>query len=149
MLGMKASDQQDPRWVDAILETPLVWFVARAFLVSAYLIGGLAKLTDWPGAVAEQVHFGLHPAALWAGVTITVEIVAPVLILAGRFVWLGAGALSVFTVLAACIANAFWAMPSGPARFAATNAFFEHLGLVGGFMLVALAAERAPRERRS
>ena len=53
--------------------------------------------------------------------------------------------LGVFTVLAALTANAFWAMPQGPERFTATNAFFEHIGLIGGFVLAALVAERAER----
>jgi hypothetical protein len=50
--------------------------------------------------------------------------------------------LGVFTLLAATLANAFWTMPAGAARFMATNAFFEHLGLAGGFVLVALVADR-------
>jgi len=58
-------------------------------------------------------------------------------------VWLGAGMLGLFTVLAAIVANGFWAVPQGDARFMATNAFFEHLGLVGGFVMAAmLASER-------
>jgi len=89
----------------------------------------------------------MAPAALWAGITIAVELIGPALILVGRLVWLGAGMLGVFTVLAACLANPFWAL-QGPARFAATNAFFEHLGLAGGFVLAALVAEHARREGR-
>jgi uncharacterized membrane protein YphA (DoxX/SURF4 family) len=53
--------------------------------------------------------------------------------------------LGVFTLLAAITANAFWAMPAGQERFMATNAFFEHVGLVGGFVLVALVAQRERR----
>jgi uncharacterized membrane protein YphA (DoxX/SURF4 family) len=65
------------------------------------------------------------------------------MILSGRLVWLGAGMLGVFTLLAAVTANAFWAMPVGQERFMATNAFFEHLGLIGGFVLAAMVAENA------
>lgn len=135
----------DPRWVDAILEWRWTVPLAQLLLVSAYLLGGIVKLTDWPGAVAEQAHFGLRPAELWAAVTIAVELIGPLLILSGRFVWLGAGMLGVFTVLAATIANAFWAMPAGQERFMTTNAFFEHLGLVGGLVLAAVLSERAQR----
>jgi uncharacterized membrane protein YphA (DoxX/SURF4 family) len=56
----------------------------------------------------------LHPAGLWAALTILVEIIGPLLILAGRLVWLGAGMLGVFTV-AAMVANAFWTLPAGAA----------------------------------
>src|SRR5690606_4887361 len=120
-----------PAFVAGVLDFAPVGFAARLLLVSAYLVGAFAKLSDWPGAVAEQAHFGLAPPALWAALTIAVELVGPALILSGRFVWLGAGMLGVFTFLAAILANAFWAMPAGAERFGATNAFFEHMGLVG------------------
>lgn len=136
---------RDPRFVDAVLDWPPTWFLARLLLVGAYLLGGIVKLTDWPGAVAEQAHFGMHPPVFWAALTIAIELIGSILILSGRLVWLGAGMLGVFTLLAAFTANAFWAMPAGPARFAATNAFFEHIGLIGGFVLVALVAEEAKR----
>ena len=80
--------------------------------------------------------------------TIAVELIGPALILSGRLVWLGAGMLGVFTLLAAFTANAFWTMAgpgAGAERFMATNAFFEHLGLIGGFILVALVDWRAKR----
>lgn len=133
------------RVIHRVLEWPLVWFLARLLLVSAYLIGAATKLTDWPGAVAEQANFGMNPPAFWAALTIAIEVAGPLLILSGRLVWLGAGMLGVFTLLAAIKANAFWTMV-GPERFAATNAFFEHLGLVGGFILVAVVAgSRGPQ----
>lgn len=137
--------ERDPRFVDAILDWPPAWFLARLMLVGAYLLGGAVKLTDWRGAIAEQAHFGMNPPALWAALTIAIELIGPILILSGRLIWLGAGMLGVFTLLAAFTANAFWAMPSGPERFAATNAFFEHVGLIGGFVLAALVAEQANR----
>ena len=133
---------RDPRFVGALLESPLAWGLARLALVSAYLLGAAVKLSDWPAAVAEQAHFGLAPPAVWAAVTIGVELVGPLLILSGRWVWLGAGMLGVFTALAALTANPFWTL-AGPEQFAARNAFFEHMGLVGGFILVALVAHRA------
>ena len=46
------------------------------------------------------------------------------------------------------IALRFWEMPAGHERFMSANAFFEHLGLVGGFLLVAwhdLASTRADK----
>lgn len=136
---------RDPRFVDAILDWPGTWFAARLLLVGAYLLGAAVKASDWPAAVAEQAYFGMHPPALWAALTIAVEILGPLLILADRLVWLGAGVLGVFTLLAAITANAFWTMPAGQGRFMATNAFFEHLGLIGGFVLVALVAKRDRR----
>jgi uncharacterized membrane protein YphA (DoxX/SURF4 family) len=136
------SSRDTPRFVETLLDWPLTGHVARLALVSAYLLGAVVKLGDFPGAVAEQAHFGMSPPAFWAVLTIAVEIVGPVLILARRWSWLGAGMLGVFTLLAAFKANAFWTMAAGHDRFMATNAFFEHLGLIGGFVLVALLDRR-------
>lgn len=131
-----------PRWVAAVLDWPQTAPLARLALVSAYLLGAVVKTADFPGAVAEQAHFGMAPPAFWAVATIAVEIVGPLLILTRRWLWLGAGMLGVFTLLAAIKANAFWAMPAGQERFMAMNAFVEHIGLIGGFVLVALLDRR-------
>jgi uncharacterized membrane protein YphA (DoxX/SURF4 family) len=134
--------RRNPRFVNAILDWPGAAHLARLALVSAYLLGAVVKITDFQGAVAEQAHFGMTPEALWAVLTIAVEIVGPLLILTRRWLWLGAGMLGVFTLLAAFKANAFWVLPAGHDRFMATNAFFEHVGLIGGFVLVALLDRR-------
>jgi uncharacterized membrane protein YphA (DoxX/SURF4 family) len=68
---------------------------------------------------------------------IVLELGASVMILTGRLRWLGALGLAGFTLLATGIALRFWELPVGQARFMAANAFFEHLGLAGGFLLVA------------
>jgi uncharacterized membrane protein YphA (DoxX/SURF4 family) len=46
------------------------------------------------------------------------------------------------------VANDFWNV-EGPARTAAVNSFFEHLGLIAGFVLVALIAARENRTPRT
>ena len=109
---------------------------ARAALCAAYLQGGLNKLTDFPAAISEMRHFGLSPPALLASLTIALELGASMLILSGFYRWIGALALAAFTLMATFIANRFWTM-APPERFMTANGFFEHLGLVGGFLLVA------------
>lgn len=134
-----------PAFVDAILDARLTLVLAKLALISAYVLGGVVKAADFTGAVAEQAHFGLHPPALFAALTIVVELLGSALVMTRRWVWLGAGMLGVFTGLAALTANAFWTMPDGHDRFMATNVFFEHLGLIGGFILVAALAHREGR----
>lgn len=112
-------------------------FVAYLGLCAAYLQGGLVKLTDFQGAIGEMAHFGLSPAALFAVLVILLELGASVMILTGWLRWLGAVGLAGFTLLATGIALRFWEMAAGHERFMAANSFFEHLGLVGGFLLVA------------
>jgi len=132
----------EPAFVRTVLDWRGTWFLARLALVSAYLLGGAVKALDFPGAVAEQAHFGLQPPAGWAVLTIVAETLGALLVMTRGWAWLGAGMLGVFTGLAAITANAFWTMPAGHERFMATNAFFEHLGLIGGFVLVAMVAHR-------
>ena len=144
---MATSLKQDPHWVDAILYWRWTWLAARIGLTSAYFLGGLTKLFDFPGAVAEQEHFGLYPGWLLAALTILVELTGPILIVLGRFVWLGAGALGVLTAVAMIAANNFWAM-QGPARFVAVNSFFEHIGLIAGCVMAAFIAEHERRDQR-
>jgi uncharacterized membrane protein YphA (DoxX/SURF4 family) len=136
-----------PRWVSATLATPGLVPIARIALVSAFLIGGIQKLSDFPAAVAEQAHFGLQPAWLWAVAAIVVELGGSVLVIVGRWVWLGAGSLGVLTAVSMLVANNFWAQ-TGHDRFMATNAFFEHLGLIAGLVLItALSPREQPRRR--
>ena len=136
--------RRNPRFVDAILDWPATapLRIRAAARNCDNLLGAVVKITDFQGATAEQAHFGMTPPAFWAALTIAVEILGPLLILTRRWLWLGAGMLGVFTLLAAITANAFWSMPAGHDRFMATNAFFEHVGLIGGFVLVALLDRR-------
>ncbi len=138
---------RDPGWVDRILDWKWTWLAARVGLTGAYILGGLTKLADFPAAAAEQAHFGLHPGALWAAVAIVVEVIGPILIISGYWVWLGAGALGVLTAVATVSANAFWTM-QGHDRFVALNTFLEHIGLIAGFVMAALIAEHAARQER-
>ncbi len=120
-----------------VLASRAVRVIALLLLCAAYLQGGLVKLTDFPGALAEMNHFGLRPAPLFAVAVIVLQLGACAMILSGRLRWLGALALAVFTVLATGLALRYWKLPVGPARAAAAISFFEHLGLVGGLLLLA------------
>ena len=121
------------RWTTA----PLLRWIALLLLCAAYLQGGLNKAMDFDAALAEMNHFGLSPAGPLAVAVIVLELGASALILTGRLRWLGALALGGFTLMATFVALRFWQMPVGQERFMAANSFFEHLGLVGGFLLVA------------
>jgi XapX domain-containing protein len=115
---------------------PAIRFVGMLGLCAAYLQGGLTKLLDFGGAIAEAQHFGLPFAPIIAGATIAIELAGSALVLSGVYRWAGAIGLAGFTLIATFVANRFWEIPQ-PDRFMVENAFFEHLGLVGGFLLVA------------
>src|SRR3984885_9980720 len=118
------------------LATPSVRWVALLGLCAAYLQGGIVKLTNINGAVAEMNHFGVSPAMPFAIAVIALELFASIAILTGYWRWLGALALGAFTVAATFMANRYWEL-GPPERFGVENSFYEHLGLAGGFLLVA------------
>lgn len=120
----------------AWITSPAVHWIALLGLCAAYLQGGLQKLFDFGGALAETAHFGMSPALPITVATIVLELGASLMILLGRWRWLGALLLAGFTLAATFVANRFWDAPAAE-RFGLENGFFEHLGLVGGFVLVA------------
>jgi uncharacterized membrane protein YphA (DoxX/SURF4 family) len=135
-----------PAWVRALLSQPWVAPLVRIALVSAYLIGGVAKALDFDGAVAEQAHFGLQPAALWATLAIAVEIGGSLCVVLRRFTWLGAGSLAMLTLVAMIVANDFWNR-AGVEHFIALNNFFEHLGLIAALALATMLDDPKRDER--
>lgn len=131
-----------------LITSPLVRWCGLLGLCAAYLQGSLMKLFDFGSAIAEMRHFGLQPEGPIAVAVIVFELLCSLLILSGFYRWFGALALAVFTVAATLLALRFWQLPPGPDRMMATNGFFEHLGLVGGFLVVAwhdLAAKHPAR----
>ena len=122
--------------IQKVVTASWVRWVALLGICSAYLQGGLTKALNFSGAIAEMNHFGLAPAAPLAIATIVVELGAVLLILSGRLRWLGALILAGFTLFATFVANRFWEIPP-PDQAMVTNAFFEHFGLIGAFLLIA------------
>jgi uncharacterized membrane protein YphA (DoxX/SURF4 family) len=133
---------------DAPARMRLAYRLGLLLLCSAYLQGGLDKAFDFPAAVAEMRHFGLRPAGPMALLTIVGELGCSVLVVAGVKRWFGAAYLALFTLAATFVANRFWEVPT-PARLMAENGFFEHLGLVGAFLLVAWIDWTQPGLRRA
>ncbi len=124
------------RAIGSFVATRPVHFIALLGLCAAYIQGGLTKLLDFNAAVAETQSFGLPFAAAATAATIITELAGSALILTGIYRWLGALWLAAFTLFATFAANRFWEMQP-PQRFIVENSFFEHLGLIGGFLLVA------------
>jgi uncharacterized membrane protein YphA (DoxX/SURF4 family) len=122
--------------IGSLVATRPVHFIALLGLCAAYIQGGLTKLFDFNAAVAETQSFGLPFAAAATAATIVTELAGSALILTGIYRWLGALWLAGFTLFATLAANRFWEMQP-PQRFMVENSFFEHLGLIGGFLLVA------------
>jgi len=114
-----------------------IHFLALLGLCAAYLQGGMVKLRDFDGAIDEMRQYGLPMPRVLAGLVILVELGGSALILSGYLRWAGASILALYTLTATMIANRFWVL-SGGERFKVENSFFEHFGLTGGLVLVAL-----------
>jgi uncharacterized membrane protein YphA (DoxX/SURF4 family) len=137
-----------PHWVDEVLSWDFTWVAARIGLVSAYVLGGLTKISDFPAAATEQEHFGLNPGWIWASLAIIVELGGSALVISGYYVWLGAGGLGVLTAIAMFVANDFWAK-TGNDRFIAVNDFFEHLGLIAGLVILSVLSQHSQGKKTS
>lgn len=133
---LKAPQTAGQHALSRMVGAPKLYRLALLGLCSPYLQGGLTKALDFDAALAEMRHFGLSPAGPLAIATIVFELGASLLVLTGIWRWLAALALAGFTLMATFLANRFWAADALE-RVATANAFFEHLGLIGGFLLVA------------
>jgi len=131
-----------PRPIAPILDAPGVAVIGRVLLTSPFWVSGALKLFDFPSAVGEATHFGLQPAVLVAVLVILLQIGGSLAVILGRWTWLGAGALGVFTAVANVVGHAFWNIPDPMARFHDLNAFTANVGLLGGLVLAAVLAER-------
>ena len=139
--GRAATDA--PRWVLAALHAPGVSLAGRLLLTSAYWTSGLQKLFSFDAATAEATALGLPAPTLTAALIIIVQLAgSAAVIVAGRWTWLGAGALGIFTLLATLIAHAWWA-EAGLERIRDFIAFWEHVAIVGGLALAGVVARYA------
>jgi uncharacterized membrane protein YphA (DoxX/SURF4 family) len=127
----------------ALLAQPWLSLMARIALTSAFWLSAISKALDFPGAIGEvRGLVGVEPAALIAALVIAVQLGGSLLVIwGGRWTWLGAGALAVFTILATLLAHSWWTK-TGIDRVRDFNTFWEHMGLVGGFALAAILAAR-------
>lgn len=123
--------------VRPVIGAALCRWLAYLGLCAAYLQGGINKLLDFQGAIGEMNHFGLSPAPLFAALVIALELDASIMILTGCLRWLASLALSGFALVATFLALRFWELPAVMERLSTANAFFEYLGLCGGFLLIA------------
>ena len=133
-----------PNWVAAALDSRLFSRLARVILTFVFWSSGLAKVIDWNATLAEMTHFKLDPPAAFGVATILVQLGGSALVIWGRYAWLGAGALAVFTALTIPIAHPFWSMQE-PQRTLEMYTVVEHIAVIGGLMLAAIIARREQR----
>ncbi|GGA00923.1 DoxX family protein [Dyella caseinilytica] len=135
-----------PKPIIALLECPWFGVLARVTLTFPYWTSGIVKLIYIRSSLNEVKAFALHPAWLILAITLLVELGGSLAVITSRLTWLATGAQAIFTFFAATVAYPFWAVADPVMRFDDRNAFFEHIGLIGGFMLAAILADRERRQ---
>lgn len=138
----------NPNWIYQLLSMPVFQLLARILLTITFWLSGLAKLFDFPAAVAEMTANGLPAPAVFAALTIAVQLIGSALVIrGGSLVWLGAGALGVFTAITIPVSHAFW-RAEGAEAIAKMHVAVEHLSVIGGLIIVAILHAVVPQLRR-
>lgn len=130
-----------PQVIRALLANRVLEVLARIVLTFPFWGSGLDKLINFSGGVAEMRLFGLEPAIIVNILVVTTQLAGSALVISGRHVWLGAGALGVFTALTIPIVHHFWTM-QGPAALHAFHTAGEHVGMIGALVVVSILAAR-------
>ena len=131
-----------PAWLSAILDSKIFQLVARILLVVTFVVPGLMQPMQFQGSLGEFAHFNLNPPAFWVVLSFVTLLVGSLLvILGGKLTWLGAGALGIYTGLTVLIVHHFWTM-SGADRLNEMRTTMEHIGLIGGLVMVAALEHR-------
>ncbi|QTC00160.1 DoxX family protein [Alcaligenes sp. SORT26] len=134
--------------IQEILRSRMFYVLATLLLTYIFWWSGLSKIWDFNAAKMEMAHFGLEPQALFAVLTITVQLLGSWLIIsASRLAWLGALMLSVFTLSTIPLAHRFWEM-EGLQAFLEQALVQDHISVIGG-LAVAAALAHARRQARS
>lgn len=126
-----------PKLIDDILKSDWLWHASRIIITFMYWYAGIGFALDFQGAQQAMASAGIQPLWLVAALTILVEIGGSLLIIFDRLVWLGAGALGVFTVLTIPLVHHFWTMTGGQAISARLESE-EHLTVIGGLIAVSI-----------
>lgn len=127
-----------PGFVAAILEAPATALVTRILLTFVFWASGLGLLANFGESVEIFASLGFAQPALVVIATAATQIIGSALVISGRYVWLGAGALGVFTFLTILLVHNFWAMPEGPQKVNSFHTATEHVSMIGALVLVSV-----------
>jgi uncharacterized membrane protein YphA (DoxX/SURF4 family) len=123
---------------EVVLQSPWLGYAGAAALTSVFWWSGFVKLVDFAGTQTEMAHFGLNPPFVFALATIALQLGASaVTVFGGRWAWLGAAALALFTLATIPLAHDFWNR-TGESAFLEKTIAQEHVSVIGGLVLAAI-----------
>lgn len=126
-----------PRLIDTTLRSDWLWLLSRLLVTFMFWYAGIGFALNFQGAQQVMGSVGIQPLWLVAALTILVELGGSILVLVDRMVWLGAGAMGVFTVLTIPLVHHFWTMTGAQAMQAQLESE-EHLTVVGGLIGISI-----------
>lgn len=108
----------------------------KVILTSFFWIAGVFGIFNFRTVVQEMIDCRLPYPLFFARATVLCQLAGSTLLISDfrGLAWLGAGALSVFTVLCIPIAHPFWKF-DGDRRVLEFQVALEHITVVGGLML--------------
>lgn len=127
-----------------VLRRPSVELAARVLLTLPFWASGLTKTFAFDEGVAEMARAGLEPAVVYNVATVATQLIGSACVISGRRVWLGAGALGIFTALTILCVHRFWVMTVEPFATIARHTAVEHVGMIGGLLAIAVLSARRP-----
>lgn len=131
-----------PGFIAALLEVPGVAVFTRVLLTFMFWASGLGLLANYGQSVEIFASLGFSQPALIVIATVATQLIGSALVISGRYVWLGAGMLGVFTFLTIVLVHNFWAMPEGPQKVNSFHTATEHLTVIGALILVTIFMQR-------
>ena len=102
---------------------------------------------DLAGLQAYVEGLGIRPFWLIMGLSLFVQAIGSVLVIADRMAWLGAGMLAVFTLLTVPLSHHFWDMTGTMAEIERLFSE-EHLSVIGGLIAVCIASNAKAQAKR-
>lgn len=120
------------------MDRNLLILAARVCLSAAYLYSGLDKLINWKNGIAFVQRHGLAPYEPVLVATIVVQLAGGVMVLLGLWAREGAILLLLFTLIATLRVH-FPRGLRGEEFRRETMISLEHLGIIGGLLMLAIA----------
>lgn len=117
--------------------------IGRIVLSSFFLIAGIFGVFNFDAVINEMIDANLPIPQLFAFATITVQLIGSFLLISNfaGLTWVGAGMLTVFTLLCIPIGHPFWKLAE-PERTKDFQIVLEHLALTGGLLLAAIVSKK-------
>lgn len=113
----------------------LALLVMRVALVAIFPISAYFKILGWPGIVTPVAAAGLPFPYAFSMLGVAMELVLPVLVIAGFATRWAAAGLLLYTLAATYIGHPIWSVPA-PEFFDHLMSFMKNVGMIGALLLL-------------